>query len=84
MIQEFLEFIFLFRCVVSGSGKITMHVLEKLIAYDSRLFPFQYQVILDLCEANVLNLLRLLWFLYIFSILKPKLKLVSITTFQLS
>jgi hypothetical protein len=24
---------FLFRCAVSGSGKITMHVLEKLIAY---------------------------------------------------
>lgn len=38
MIQKFLKFIFLFRCVVSGSGKITMHVLEKLIAYDSA-FP---------------------------------------------
>lgn len=24
---------FYFRCVVSGSGKIAMHVLEKLIAY---------------------------------------------------
>lgn len=23
----------MFRCVVSGSGKIAMHVLEKLIAY---------------------------------------------------
>jgi len=55
MIQEFLKFIFFFRCDVSGFGKITMHVLEKLIAYDSRLFPFKYQLILDLCEANVLN-----------------------------
>ena len=25
--------IFHFRCAVSGSGKIAMHVLEKLIAY---------------------------------------------------
>lgn len=34
MIVEYFDYLYLLcRCVVSGSGKIAMHVLEKLIAY---------------------------------------------------